>query len=90
MEALNIFLKAAFIENMVLAYFLGMCSYLAVAAEVSRLLIVRALPTNKKLFIMNNEILNNVMFALTPDRRPPGRLPVVESEIRANRVFFKT
>lgn len=34
MELLNIFLKAAFIENMVLAYFLGMCSYLAVSKSV--------------------------------------------------------
>lgn len=31
MELINIFIKAAFIENMVLAYFLGMCSYLAVS-----------------------------------------------------------
>jgi len=31
---LDIFLKAAFIENMVLAYFLGMCSYLAVSKTV--------------------------------------------------------
>jgi len=31
---INIFLKAAFIENMVLAYFLGMCSYLAVSKTV--------------------------------------------------------
>ena len=34
MEALNIFIKAAFIENMILAYFLGMCSYLAVSKSV--------------------------------------------------------
>lgn len=34
MEALNIFIKAAFIDNMVLAYFLGMCSYLAVSKSV--------------------------------------------------------
>lgn len=33
-EALNIFIKAAFIENMILAYFLGMCSYLAVSKSV--------------------------------------------------------
>ena len=33
-EALDIFLKATFIENMVLAYFLGMCSYLAVSKTV--------------------------------------------------------
>ena len=31
MDMFNLFLKAAFVENMVLAYFLGMCSYLAVS-----------------------------------------------------------
>ncbi len=31
MEYINIFLRSAFVENMVLAYFLGMCSYLAVS-----------------------------------------------------------
>ena len=34
MDLLNIFIKAAFIDNMVLAYFLGMCSYLAVSKTV--------------------------------------------------------
>ena len=34
MEYVNLFIKAAFIENMVLAYFLGMCSYLAVSKTV--------------------------------------------------------
>ena len=34
MELLNIFIKAAFIENLVLAYFLGMCSYLAVSKSI--------------------------------------------------------
>ncbi|MCX7954331.1 MAG: NADH:ubiquinone reductase (Na(+)-transporting) subunit E [Bacteroidales bacterium] len=33
-EILNIFLKAAFIENMALAFFLGMCSFLAVSNTV--------------------------------------------------------
>lgn len=33
-ETLNIFIKAAFIDNMILAYFLGMCSYLAVSKTV--------------------------------------------------------
>lgn len=33
-EFLNTFLKAAFVENLVLAYFLGMCSYLAVSKSV--------------------------------------------------------
>ena len=32
---MNIFIKSAFIENMVLAYFLGMCSYLAVSKSVN-------------------------------------------------------
>ena len=34
MELLNIFVKSIFIENMVFAYFLGMCSYLAVSKTV--------------------------------------------------------
>ncbi|MCP4441735.1 MAG: NADH:ubiquinone reductase (Na(+)-transporting) subunit E [Aureispira sp.] len=34
MDSINIFIKAAFIDNMVLAYFLGMCSYLAVSKTV--------------------------------------------------------
>ncbi len=34
MELVNLFIKGAFIENMVLAYFLGMCSYLAVSKTV--------------------------------------------------------
>lgn len=32
---LNIFIKSIFIDNMVFAYFLGMCSYLAVSKSVS-------------------------------------------------------
>jgi Na+-transporting NADH:ubiquinone oxidoreductase subunit E len=31
MEALNIFIRSIFIDNMIFAYFLGMCSYLAVS-----------------------------------------------------------
>jgi len=34
MELVNLFLKAAFIENMALAFFLGMCSFLAVSKKV--------------------------------------------------------
>ena len=34
MDLVNIFIKAAFLENMVLAYFLGMCSFLAVSKTV--------------------------------------------------------
>ena len=35
MELLNLFIKSAFIENLALSYFLGMCSYLAVSESVS-------------------------------------------------------
>lgn len=34
MDFINIFIKAAFIENLILIYFLGMCSYLAVSKSV--------------------------------------------------------
>lgn len=34
MELLNLFIKATFIENMALAFFLGMCSFLAVSKKV--------------------------------------------------------
>lgn len=34
MENVNIFVKAVFIENMIFAYFLGMCSYLAISKTV--------------------------------------------------------
>lgn len=34
MEYLNLFVKSIFIENMIFAYFLGMCSYLAVSKTV--------------------------------------------------------
>lgn len=33
-EMINIFVKAIFVENMIFAYFLGMCSYLAVSKKV--------------------------------------------------------
>ena len=35
MELVNLGVKAIFIENIVFAYFLGMCSYLAVSKKVS-------------------------------------------------------
>ena len=35
MDYVNLFVRSIFIENMVFAYFLGMCSYLAVSKKVS-------------------------------------------------------
>jgi NADH:ubiquinone oxidoreductase, Na(+)-translocating, E subunit len=34
LDSLNIFIKSIFIDNMIFAYFLGMCSYLAVSKNV--------------------------------------------------------
>ena len=34
LEYANLFIKSIFIENMIFAYFLGMCSYLAVSKTV--------------------------------------------------------
>lgn len=34
MEELNLFIKSIFVDNMIFAYFLGMCSYLAVSKNV--------------------------------------------------------
>ena len=34
MESLGIFIRSIFIDNMIFAYFLGMCSYLAVSKNV--------------------------------------------------------
>lgn len=34
MELFNLFVKAAFVENLILSYFLGMCSFLAVSKSV--------------------------------------------------------
>ena len=33
-DIINIFIKSAFIENLALSYFLGMCSFLAVSKSV--------------------------------------------------------
>ncbi|TVR78848.1 MAG: NADH:ubiquinone reductase (Na(+)-transporting) subunit E [Chitinophagaceae bacterium] len=35
MDFVNVFIRSAFIDNMVLAYFLGMCSYLAVSKTIN-------------------------------------------------------
>ena len=34
MEYLSLFVKSIFVDNMIFAYFLGMCSYLAVSKNV--------------------------------------------------------
>jgi Na+-transporting NADH:ubiquinone oxidoreductase subunit E len=38
-DLVNLFVKSIFIENMVFAYFLGMCSYLAVQKQLKQLMV---------------------------------------------------
>ncbi|MCF6356552.1 MAG: NADH:ubiquinone reductase (Na(+)-transporting) subunit E [Draconibacterium sp.] len=61
---INIFIKSIFIENMVFAYFFGMCSYLAVSKKVSTAMglgiavifvLVITVPVN---YLLENYVLN--------------------------------
>lgn len=63
MDYINLFIKSIFIENMVFAYFLGMCSYLAVSKKVSTavglgaaviFVMLITVPTN---FLLDNYLL---------------------------------
>ena len=42
MELVNLFIKSAFIENMIFTFFLGMCSYLAVSKSVKTAVVLGA------------------------------------------------
>ncbi len=68
----NLFLKSVFIDNMVFAYFLGMCSYLAVSKKVSTaqglgvaviFVMVVTLPVNYLLetYVLKNGALNWIL-----------------------------
>ena len=76
MEAyLSLFVKSVFVENILLAYFLGMCSFLAVSKKVSTavglgfaviFVLVIATPTNWFIynFILNDGALGKISPAL--------------------------
>ena len=38
-QYINLFIRAVFIENLALSFFLGMCTFLAVSKKVKRLLV---------------------------------------------------
>ena len=66
MENLNLFIRSIFIDNMIFAYFLGMCSYLAVSKNVKTAMglgvavtfvLVITLPVN---YLLENYILKAV------------------------------
>lgn len=65
MEYLNLFVKSVFVDNMIFAYFLGMCSYLAVSKNVKTacglgvavmFVLLCTLPIN---YLLNNFLVHN-------------------------------
>ncbi|MBR6416181.1 MAG: NADH:ubiquinone reductase (Na(+)-transporting) subunit E [Bacteroidales bacterium] len=65
MEYISLFVKSVFVDNMIFAYFLGMCSYLAVSKNVKTALglgvavifvLTCTLPIN---YLINNFLTNN-------------------------------
>ncbi|MDE6488350.1 MAG: NADH:ubiquinone reductase (Na(+)-transporting) subunit E, partial [Paramuribaculum sp.] len=63
MENLNLFIRSIFVDNMIFAYFLGMCSFLAVSKNVKTALglgiavtfmLVVTLPIN---YLLNTYVL---------------------------------
>lgn len=63
MENFNIFIRSIFVDNMIFAYFLGMCSFLAVSKNVKTALglgaavtfmLVISLPIN---YLLENYVL---------------------------------
>lgn len=68
---LSLFLKATFVENMALAYFLGMCSFLAVSKKVDTAMGLGA----AVIFVLAvTTPVNNLLFqyVLKPDALMPG------------------
>ena len=70
MESLNIFIRSIFIDNMVFAFFFGMCSYIAVSKSVKTALglglavtfvMVMTVPLNYLLYV-NCAILGGSLF----------------------------
>ena len=55
MEYLSLFVKSIFVDNMIFAYFLGMCSYLAVSKSVAVIAVLLiTLPIN---YLLNTYVL---------------------------------
>ena len=60
---LNIFMKAVFVENLALAFFLGMCTFLAVSKNVSTAfgLGIAVIVVQSITIPANNLIYNNLL-----------------------------
>ena len=71
MEYLNLFVKSVFVDNMIFAYFLGMCSYLAVSKNVKTACGLGAAVIFVQLITLPiNYLLNR--YVLGPDAIIPG------------------
>jgi len=82
MEYLNIFIKSIFIENMVFAYFFGMCSYLAVSKTVKTAVGMGAAVTFVMLITVPvNYLLDNYLLK-------PGALSWLDPELASIDLSF--
>ena len=71
METLNLFVRSIFIDNLVFAFFFGMCSYIAVSKSVKTALGLGAAVTFvQTMTVPLNYLLNK--YVLTPDALAPG------------------
>jgi Na+-transporting NADH:ubiquinone oxidoreductase subunit E len=82
---LNIFVKSIFVDNMIFAYFLGMCSYLAVSKTVKTsvglgvaviFVLTITIPVN---YLIENFLLEerSPFVAWRGFRRPESRIPFI-------------
>ena len=71
MEYLSLFVKSIFVDNMIFAYFLGMCSYLAVSKNVKTAVGLGAAVTFVLIVTLPvNYLLEN--YVLAPNARIDG------------------
>ena len=82
METLNIFIKSIFIDNMVFAFFFGMCSYIAVSKSVKTALGLGAAVT----FVMTMTVPLNYM--LNEFVLQPGALSWLNPSLKAVDLSF--
>ena len=72
MELFSLFVRSIFVENMIFAYFLGMCSYLAVSKKVSTavglgaaVIFVLAITTPLNWMLQEYILRENALFEIT-------------------------
>ncbi|MDE5691143.1 MAG: NADH:ubiquinone reductase (Na(+)-transporting) subunit E, partial [Alistipes sp.] len=89
MESLNIFIQSIFIDNMVFAFFFGMCSYIAVSKSVKTALGLGAAVT----FVMVMTVPLNYLlyqFVLKPGALAWAGVPEVNLSFLSFIVFIAT